>query len=295
MGDYSFILDCPCCANELLRSVGGDRAEWKRDANSERGHPVGCSSCGCTYTTEDDGVPADQGGGIRAKDISQPQATSINPPHGDVTGRRIRVNGHSFATDTPVVLFDGEPGLNCVVVNDGALDIDAPPHSVRMLVEMVAHPYATISGVSGGPFTVGETVTGGTSGATAEVRTQTATHLMLKALAGVLEVGETLTGSSSGATATADALSGIAFQGGETVQGATSGATVRVATVNPLRVDNPNDLDLVPGEEVVGLTSGARALLGDPWYDGHVHVVVENAFGRHEAYSVLPSAFEYTV
>lgn len=53
-----------------------------------------------------------------------------------------------------------------------------------------------------GSFTVGETVTGGTSAATGKIHSKTATGLILYGITGTFQSGETLTGGSSGATAT---------------------------------------------------------------------------------------------
>jgi hypothetical protein len=59
--------------------------------------------------------------------------------------------------------------------------------------------------VVGGPFIVGETVTGGTSGATGEVVSVGAARLFLKDVAGVFEDGETATGATSTASTTLSA------------------------------------------------------------------------------------------
>lgn len=56
--------------------------------------------------------------------------------------------------------------------------------------------------VSGGPFVVGETVTGGTSSATAKVAWVATGHLELVNVSGTFVVGETISGGTSSATAT---------------------------------------------------------------------------------------------
>ena len=63
------------------------------------------------------------------------------------------------------------------------------------------------SSFTGGNWTLGETITGGTSGATATVRdTNNSTSMNFTAVSGFLVVGETITGGTSGFTATIDAL-----------------------------------------------------------------------------------------
>lgn len=55
--------------------------------------------------------------------------------------------------------------------------------------------------VTGGPFDAGETVTGGTSGATAKVAWPGTSHLELINVVGTFQAGETITGGTSAATA----------------------------------------------------------------------------------------------
>lgn len=62
-----------------------------------------------------------------------------------------------------------------------------------------------ISGVVG-TFVVGETVTGGTSGATGVVYRVFPTGLLLTGITGTFQAAETLTGGTSGATATSGAI-----------------------------------------------------------------------------------------
>lgn len=63
--------------------------------------------------------------------------------------------------------------------------------------------------VTDGPFTVGETVTGGTSSATGDVIRVDANTLGLSNITGTFEAGETLTGGTS--TATATSTSAVTF------------------------------------------------------------------------------------
>lgn len=64
--------------------------------------------------------------------------------------------------------------------------------------------------IAGGPFTAGESITGGTSGATADVLGDDGSALMLANIAsGPFQIGETLTGGTSSATATATTADGF--------------------------------------------------------------------------------------
>ena len=73
-----------------------------------------------------------------------------------------------------------------------------------------ANELFTCSSISGAPFTYGETITGGTSGATGVVKSDINGVGVLVALggrSGIFSTGETITGGTSGATATLDSTS----------------------------------------------------------------------------------------
>jgi len=57
-----------------------------------------------------------------------------------------------------------------------------------------------------GAFSIGETITGSDSGATATIESDDGTSLVVDITSGQFQVGETITGGSSGATATVDAI-----------------------------------------------------------------------------------------
>lgn len=61
--------------------------------------------------------------------------------------------------------------------------------------------YLEYSTLVGGPFAIGETVTGGSSGATAVVESRDTGKLIFSSVVGTFTVGETITGGTSGATA----------------------------------------------------------------------------------------------
>ena len=56
-----------------------------------------------------------------------------------------------------------------------------------------------------GTFTIGETITGGTSGATAKIDSKAVGHLTIYEVSGTFTVGETITGGTSAATAVVNA------------------------------------------------------------------------------------------
>ena len=65
--------------------------------------------------------------------------------------------------------------------------------------------------LAGGPFTVGETITGGTSGATAEVVDDTDPTLTLRQIAGTFLDDEAITGGTSAATADVNGVTTFTF------------------------------------------------------------------------------------
>jgi len=95
--------------------------------------------------------------------------------------------------------------------------IDAPEGKIKVLIEpayfghfllavggaMTSGRYIPVTSASG-TFTVGETITGGSSGATASVLAVSAEndYVLTGAITGSFTDGETITGGSSGATAT---------------------------------------------------------------------------------------------
>jgi len=60
-----------------------------------------------------------------------------------------------------------------------------------------------------GAFQVGETVTGGTSGATGTIESDTGSSMIIQLNSGQFQVGETITGGTSGATATVDEITAL--------------------------------------------------------------------------------------
>lgn len=86
--------------------------------------------------------------------------------------------------------------------------------------------------LAGGPYTVGETVTGGTSTATGVVVEDTGSRLVMNTVVGTFQNNETLTGGTSGATSDADGVvTFYNFEAGDVITGVTSSATATVASV----------------------------------------------------------------
>ena len=105
--DYSFTVDCACCALTLMTVAGANRQAWKDDANQQGGHKCECPTCGCHYATEDDG-DSSPSGGVQTKDVSQPRIDSlgatVSGPLGG--GTTVRVNGHGFNLGTYGISVD---------------------------------------------------------------------------------------------------------------------------------------------------------------------------------------------
>ena len=127
--------------------------------------------------------------------------------------------------------------------------------------ETVAVPVDIATG-----FTVGETITGGTSSATGTLyRTKTG-WLILTSVTGTFEEGETLTGGTSSNTATSygilELADGLDFEVAEVVTGGTSAKTATVVRVetNILIVSSVSGA-FTSGETVTGGTSGASSSL----------------------------------
>jgi len=93
-------------------------------------------------------------------------------------------------------------GANTADFVDGDVDVE---FAAPVLNAALWHDVAV-----GGPFTVGETVTGGSSGASATVSMVSAGRVLLGTVTGgPFTIGETITGGTSGATATVTAKSSL--------------------------------------------------------------------------------------
>lgn len=128
--------------------------------------------------------------------------------------------------------------------------------------------------VTSGPFTVGETVTGGSSGATGVVDYQAPTGLYLLLDEGIsatpFDGGEVITGGSSGASATLETVlphglvTGGPFEATQSILGGTSGATAVIteAGLGYIKVDTVVGGPFSPSEAITqtsGPNTGATA------------------------------------
>ncbi len=95
--------------------------------------------------------------------------------------------------------------------------------------------------LAGGPFTVGETVTGGTSGATGEVVDDSDPTLTLRNIVGEFENDEVLTGGTSAATADADGNVTYTFNPGTGNVVIWEGRNYRKKTDDPTSADPDTD------------------------------------------------------
>lgn len=113
-----------------------------------------------------------------------------------------------------------------------------------------------------GVFAVGETITGGTSGATAVVEANDDPTLTLSAITGTFQNNEQITGGTSGATADVNGtVTFFDFEVGDTVTGGTSSATGVVTSVTSTELELSNVSGTFQNNEVLtGSESGAEAL-----------------------------------
>jgi len=295
MGSYSKTIQCGRCAGTLLTISNADAQAWKDDA-AQGGHTARCA-CGSAYKTVDDGNPVGEGGGVTTLDVSAPKIDSINIATGPIAGgTTIRISGEAFQipSTTNGAKFGGLATAAPTVLSDTAMDVVTPAGKAKFLVDE-HYERVAIGTVSGGPFVVGDVITGGTSTETAEVMAVGADYLLVKDRTGAFTAAETLTGSGSGATAPFTSMSDPAFADGEAVTGQTSGETATMLTGGLLEFTGPSGA-FTPGEEILGASSGAMAQLGNPsWYDGTVDVSVENDHGQRQSGGSLLGAFQFTI
>ena len=166
---------------------------------------------GAEITTEDHIVLEDattQGDSYSGNKIVQERNTGV----GDITDIFL-VNGGQGYKSLPTIGFDSSSGKDFIIKCFGTevgriLDIKTIEHGIQH--ELSPSP-PTIEFINNsivksvtGTFSVGETVTGSTSGFTAEVNSYDATRGLLKLddVTGSPVVGETISGGTSGATGT---------------------------------------------------------------------------------------------
>ncbi len=100
--------------------------------------------------------------------------------------------------------------LKIKLIADGELHMDMVTVSVQYVLPPTVYPSLFYSGLVGGPFVLGETITGGTSGSTAVIVTDNGSdELTISGATGDFIIGETITGSISFATATVASPNGL--------------------------------------------------------------------------------------
>lgn len=135
----------------------------------------------------------------------------------------------------------------------------------------------TYSSVSGGPFTAGETITGGTSSATAVVIEDDATdELQVRTISGTFQAAETITGGTSSATATLDSID---LNGGDPIEVTTPYLHTELSSIKftqsadvmyMVHPDHPVQKITRTGHDTWTITevSFRRGPLQDPRFDG---------------------------
>jgi hypothetical protein len=295
MGNYDYSHQCGCDSTVLFTLKNANAQTLKNRAANGGGRVASCSVCGCYWRVADDGIAVSSGGGVEAQDEGRPKIDSLplatsGPASGSTT---VRIAGHAFRSN-PVVKFGGVAGTGISIIDEDTLDVDTPAGAIKLNVDN--GPYVKIAhgSVTGGPFQVDETITGGTSSTTAVVKKVGSGFLLVGDNDGEFTDTETLTGGTSSAEADVTATTRPVFEVGETVTGETSGETGTVSTLDPLRVTDPSGA-FTAGEDISGGTSAAMATLdGATPMDGAVDVTVENDWGQRETGAVLAGAFTYT-
>jgi len=257
---------------------------WKDDANGAGAHKFICGTCGAEAQIHDDGTPAASDGNIDLTNQSKPRIDSLGATKSGGTGggTSISIAGHAFDVETPAVKIDGVAATSINVASATSLTCDTPAGKIKVMVSE-HHTKLAHGSVTGGPFQVGETVTGGTSSATGVVTQVESAYLMVKTVTDVFQNGETITGGTSGASADLSADPTVPqFSASETITGQTSSNTATVQEAATMKCDTFSG-NLTNGEEILGGTSAARATLdGSACVDGLVDVSIENTNGSRD-------------
>lgn len=155
-------------------------------------------------------------GGLKAKDKSI--ISEISPT--------LSFTLDEFDAENIAMLFMGsvnEVSQQASYVTDEAITVPKKDRFYSLANKFVGHYYLDLSDISG-TFQVGETVTGGTSNATAVVVAVMPTRLYVKSVSGTFQQGETVTGGTSNATADVDS-NGAQFQLGFVIVKNQAGST----------------------------------------------------------------------
>ena len=290
--DFTIGCACGCPGGATLLGVTGGQLEaWRVVAQRGQISRLTCPDCGCCYNLADGTTQID------TVDVSKPKITSLNVVSGTKAGgTAVIVAGHALDMAGLVIKFAGKPGVNLRSVTDDHATIDTPVGRVKLNTQGRVQRKLLTTAVAGGPFQVGETVTGGTSGKTAIVREVGAANafLYVDTWTGEFTAAETITGGTSGATGTAGTFQGL-FQAAEVLTGQTSAHTGTLVgnALSPLTIDAPSG-GFTAAEWVKGGTSEAKMQLAAAnHFNGLVDVDVSNVNGAR-AEGLLVGGFTYT-
>lgn len=170
------------------------------------------SRIGINTDTPSAGHALDVNGNIKAVDLTLSGSLLVQ-------GQTVQLDSQVSTADTVIEINDGEVGAGVTAVEAG-FEVDRGTQAPWSLVWNESIDEFTVretglqigySALASGPFVFGETVTGGTSGATGKVYQDNGLNAMaVRAVVGAFTATETMTGSVSGATATVDSQGLIA-------------------------------------------------------------------------------------
>ena len=253
-------------------------------------------ACGSTYTLEDDGISAEDGGCLSQKNVSAPLITSVSVAGGLVKGgTRLLLSGQALDVGTLVVHFGSHDGIVLKRTSSTA-EVSVPSGGYKLFVDGGTLSQILISPRSGN-FTVGEHLTFVGTGVIGQVCAANAGDLVVEFVTpSDLDslVGLRVTGSQSSSSGTVSNVSTSSLIPGETLLGVDSKSMGTIESVSPLLVFSPTG-KFSPGEIVKGQGSGACVRLkATNYYSGTVDICVSNEFGeRLDGSSELPGSFTY--
>jgi len=293
----------PCCGELLFQAEKPDHlaAEvflqaWKDDANNQNGHGFECPGCGGYFRTQDDGIPAGDGGGLMLLDESKPRIDSLTIGSGSRTGgEALYINGASLDSGTLSVTFAGKPVKELTDITTSSARVVSPVGTYRLLPEGDELVKLSLSNRSGTPALNEELRQG--SKRVGVIRLVEADEIRITLDSGFTNsitslIGNTVKGSSSGFTATVSTAIRPEFIDGEEVVGQTGGAKGVLRSREEWIVDSPTRA-YQAGELVKGSSSGTYIRLVTPAYSGAVDVAVSNERGQRDVGSVLKNGFTY--
>jgi hypothetical protein len=216
------------------------------------------------------------------------------PNEASATGRRFPVNSNQqdriarvtactaacpprMTVDSVRSLVEGDPIVLGNIKNAAGTELNSIVGGVVVMRNVSGDSYdlyryneTAILQNGSGTFSVNETITGGTSGATAIIRVAGSTSITIMNRRGTFTQGETVTGGTSGAAREFVAITGtMTLTGGtgtftalETITGGTSGATATVRTGGTTSIVMSNITGVFTINETItgGTSSAARTL-----------------------------------